>query len=385
MEVARRAAAPYNPRPMRFSVFARDPGSGARVGRIDTSHGSFDTPAFMPVGTKAAVKTMPPDALRAAGVEILLCNTYHLALRPGEETIAKLGGLQKFMGWHGPILTDSGGYQVFSLAHLRRVTDEGVEFRSHLDGSTAFFTPERVVEIQTKLGSDILMPLDEPSPHPCERREAERAAGRTHAWWKRSPQPQDGRALFGIVQGSTFPDLRRRCAEQIASTDPPGFSIGGLSMGEPASLLYEIVEGTAAALPADRPRYLMGAGTPADIVRAVLAGVDMFDCILPTRLGRNGWAFTSGGMLKVRNRRFEFDEAPLDPKCGCPCCRQFTRAYLRHCFHVEEILGLAMLSLHNLYYYSALMSRVREAIPRGGLREILREVESTGPPLRGRR
>lgn len=370
---------------MKFKVLARDAASSARLGRVETPHGAFDTPAFMPVGTKAAVKTVAPAQLREAGVQILLCNTYHLALRPGEEKIAQLGGLQKFMSWDGPILTDSGGYQVFSLAHLRRVTDEGVEFRSHLDGSAVFFTPERVVEIQTRLGSDILMPLDEPSPWPCERPDAERAAARTLAWWKRSPQPRDGRALFGIVQGATFPELRKRCVEEIASTSPPGFSIGGLSMGEPAQVLYEIVEHTAALLPADRPRYLMGAGTPSDLLRAVLAGIDMFDCILPTRLGRNGWAFTRRGMLKIRNKRFEFDESPLDPDCACACCRQFTRAYLRHCFHVDEILGLAMLSLHNLHYYAALMKRVREAIPAGGLREILREVESSGPPLRGRR
>ncbi len=370
---------------MRFEVLARDAASSARLGRIETPHGAFDTPAFMPVGTKAAVRTLSPDDLRAAGVQIVLCNTYHLSLRPGEETIFRLGGLHKFMSWDGPILTDSGGYQVFSLAKRRRITDDGVEFHSHLDGSAVFFSPERVVEIQTKLGSDILMPLDEPSPYPCDRKDAESAVARTHAWWKRSPQPGDGRALFGIVQGSVFPDLRKRCAEEIAATDPPGISIGGLSMGESADLLHETVAATTAHLPRSKPRYLMGAGTPVDIVRAVMAGVDMFDCILPTRLGRNGWAFTSGGMLKVKNRRFEFDESPLDPACACPCCRRFTRAYLRHCFQVEEILGLRMLSLHNIHYYAALVRRVREAISAGGLGALLREVESTGPPLRGRR
>ncbi len=370
---------------MRFTILGRDPASSARVGRVETPHGSFETPAFMPVGTKAAVKAISPSQLRDAGAQVVLCNTYHLALRPGAETVAKLGGLHRFMSWDGAILTDSGGYQVFSLAHLRRVTDDGAEFRSHLDGSTVFLTPERVVDIQTQLGSDILMPLDEPSPWPCEKSDADRAAARTSAWWKRSPQPQDGRALFGIVQGATNLDLRKRCVEEIAATSPPGFSIGGLSMGEPAQALYEVVEYTSSILPNDRPRYLMGAGTPTDIVRSVLAGVDMFDCILPTRLGRNGWAFTGVGMLKVRNSRFSLDDSPLDPSCDCPCCRHFTRAYLRHCFNVEEILGLAMVSLHNLHYYGGLMKRLREAIPAGRAREILSEVESTGPPLRGRR
>lgn len=370
---------------MNFTVLHRDPKSAARVGRVETPHGACETPAFMPVGTKAAVKTITPEQLRDAGVGILLCNTYHLALRPGDETVAKLGGLHKFMSWDRPILTDSGGFQVFSLAKLRKITDEGVEFRSHLDGSTVFFSPEKVVEIQTRLGSDILMPLDEPSPYPCSMAEAERAAARTLAWWKRSPQPRDGRALFGIIQGSVFHESRRRCVEQIGESSPPGFSIGGLSMGEPANLLYEIVEATAGRLPQDKPRYLMGAGTPQDLVRAVMAGVDMFDCILPTRLGRNGWAFTSTGMLKVRTKACELDERPLDAACACPCCRQFTRAYLRHCLQVEEILGLQMLSLHNIYYYAGLMRRIREAIPGGELGALLREVEASGPPLRGRR
>lgn len=370
-------------RVIRFEVLHQS--GRARTGRLETTHGAVETPVFMPVGTKAAVKTLSPDDLRAAGVQIVLCNTYHLSLRPGEETVSRLGGLHKFMSWDGPILTDSGGYQVFSLAKRRRITDDGVEFRSHLDGSAVFFSPERVVEIQTKLGSDILMPLDEPSPYPCDRKDAESAAARTFAWWKRSPRPGDGRALFGIVQGSVLPDLRKRCAEEVAATEPPGISIGGLSMGEPADLLHEIVAATTAHLPQSTPRYLMGAGTPVDIVRAVMSGVDMFDCILPTRLGRNGWAFTSTGMLKVKNRRFEFDESPLDPACACHCCRRFSRAYLRHCFQIGEILGLSMLSLHNIHYYAGLLRRVREAIPAGGLARILREVETTGPPLRGRR
>jgi len=370
---------------MSFEILSRDPVSAARVGRVHTPHGSFDTPAFMPVGTKAVVKTLDSADLHAAGVQVLLSNTYHLSLRPGADNIARMGGLHRFMSWDRPILTDSGGYQVFSLADLRKITDEGVEFRSHLDGSVVFFTPERVVEIQLKLGSDILMPLDEPSPYPCERSEVERAGARTFAWWKRSPIPPEGRALFGIVQGGVYADLRRQCAEQIASTDPPGFAIGGLSMGEPAALLHETVERTMEHLPISKPRYLMGAGTPVDIVRAVLAGVDMFDCILPTRLGRNGWAFTTEGMLKVRKSSFQFDDSPLDSTCTCPCCRQFTRAYLRHCFNIDEILGLRMLSLHNIYFYSRLLRRIREAIPHGKLKGLLKEVEQTGPPLKGRR
>jgi queuine tRNA-ribosyltransferase len=348
---------------MKFAIDARC--GRARAGRIDTAHGSFETPAFMPCGTKGAVKALEPRELRAAGIEILLSNTYHLALRPGEEAVARMGGLHRFMGWDGPILTDSGGYQVFSLAGLRKISDEGVVFQSHIDGAPMNFTPERVVEIQEKLGVDILMPLDEPIPYPPEPAAARKALDRTHAWWRRSKASRG--ALFGIVQGSILPELRRESAEAIAAADPPGFALGGFSMGEPAAQMDEVVAYTASLLPDAKPRYLMGVGTPRDILAAVRAGIDLFDCILPTRLGRNGVAVTSEGQLRLRNAKFSRDERPLDPCCAGPCCQGYSRAYLRHCFNVEEILGPKLLSLHNVHYYGSLMRRIREAIREGRL------------------
>jgi len=350
-----------------FTITARC--GKARAGRIETAHGTFETPAFMPCGTKAAVKGLEPAELRDAGIEILLCNTYHLALRPGEATVAALGGLQKFMGWNGPILTDSGGYQVFSLAPLRKITAEGVTFQSHLDGATVKFTPERVVEIQEALGSDILMPLDEPIPYPPDPAVARTALDRTHAWWKRSRATRG--ALFGIVQGSIVPELRRESAEAIAASDPPGFALGGFSMGEPAAQMDEMVAYTVERLPDAKPRYLMGVGMPRDILAAVKAGVDMFDCILPTRMGRTAMAFTSEGLLRLRNAKFARDERPLDPACGCPCCRHHTRAYLRHCFSVDEMLGPKLLSLHNVWFYGNLMKDIRKAIRENALERVI--------------
>ncbi|MBI3857741.1 MAG: tRNA guanosine(34) transglycosylase Tgt [Planctomycetes bacterium] len=351
---------------MNFSISAKS--GKARVGRIETAHGAFDTPAFMPCGTKAAVKGLEPRELRGAGIDILLCNTYHLALRPGEATIAALGGLQKFMGWDGPILTDSGGYQVFSLAPLRKITEEGVTFQSHLDGAPVKFTPERVVEIQEALGSDILMPLDEPIPFPPDPKVARLALDRTHAWWKRSRATKG--ALFGIVQGSIVPELRKESAETIAASDPPGFALGGFSMGEPAAQMDELVAYTVDQLPESKPRYLMGVGMPRDIVAAVKAGVDLFDCILPTRMGRTAMAFTSEGLLRLRNAKFARDERPLDPACSCACCRGYTRAYLRHCFSVDEMLAPKLLSLHNVQYYGRLMKDLRKAIREGTLEKV---------------
>jgi queuine tRNA-ribosyltransferase len=347
---------------MRFAIEARH--GRARAGSIETAHGTFGTPAFMPCGTKAAVKGIEPHELRAAGIEILLSNTYHLALRPGEDRVAELGGLHRFMSWDGPILTDSGGYQVFSLAELRKISDEGVTFQSHLDGATVKFTPERVVEIQEKLGSDILMPLDEPIPFPPDPKVARAALDRTHLWWKRSRTSKGG-ALFGIVQGSIVPELRKESAGTIAATDPPGFALGGFSMGEPSAQMYEMVGYTTSLLPEAKPRYLMGVGTPGDIVAAVRAGVDLFDCILPTRMGRTGVAFTSGGQVRIRNSKHSNDPSPLDPSCEGACCRRYSRAYLRHCFNVDEMLGPKLLSLHNVRYYAKLMSRIRSAIRDG--------------------
>jgi queuine tRNA-ribosyltransferase len=350
-----------------FTITAR--AGRARAGRIETAHGSFETPAFMPCGTKAAVKALEPHELREAGIEILLCNTYHLALRPGEETVERMGGLQKFMAWNGPILTDSGGYQVFSLAPLRKISEEGVTFQSHLDGATVKFTPERVVEIQERLGSDILMPLDEPIPYPPDPAVARRALDRTHAWWKRSRATRG--ALFGIVQGSIVPDLRLESVQEIASADPPGFALGGFSMGEPAAQMDELVAYTASLLPEGKPRYLMGVGMPRDIVAAVRAGVDLFDCILPTRMGRTAMAFTGEGLLRLRNAKFARDERPLDADCAGPCCRSYSRAYLRHCFSVDEMLGPKLLSLHNVHYYGKLMKRLRSAIREGTLEQVI--------------
>ena len=368
-----------------FSVTSRDPGSRARAGRIETPHGAFETPAFMPVGTKAAVKTLMPSQLLAAGTQILLCNAYHLALRPGEVLVGKMGGLHRFMGWNGPILTDSGGYQVFSLAKLRKVNDAGVEFQSHLDGSTVHLTPERALEIQQRLGADIVMPLDEPAPFPAAPAQAEAAVARTAAWLERSVKARREEALFGIVQGGIHADLRRRSVEDVLRHDLPGVAIGGLSLGEPAEQMIETAGVVCDATPELKPRYLMGVGTPGDIANAVLRGADMFDCILPTRLGRNGWAFTSEGMIKIRNASFKEDERPIDPACGCPACKGFSRSYLRHCFSVDEILGLSMLSLHNITYYQSLMTRIRGAIGTGSLARLAKEESERCPPLNGRR
>jgi len=349
---------------MKFAVAATH--GRARAGSIETAHGTFETPAFMPCGTKGAVKGLEPRELRAAGIEILLSNTYHLALRPGEDRVAESGGLHRFMAWDGPILTDSGGFQVFSLAGLRKITDEGVTFQSHIDGATVQFTPERVVEIQEKLGSDILMPLDEPIPWPPDPKVARAALDRTHAWWRRSHATKGG-ALFGIIQGSILPELRKESAEAIAATDPPGFALGGFSMGEPNPQMYEMVAYTTSLLTETKPRYLMGVGTPEDILAGVRAGVDMFDCILPTRMGRTGIAYTSQGILRIRNAKHARDLSPLDPACDGPCCRSYTRAYLRHCFNVDEMLGPKLLSLHNVTYYGRLMRRIRAAIRDGSL------------------
>lgn len=358
---------------MKFEVLARDPNSRARVGRVTTAHGTFATPCFMPVGSKGAVKTLPPRDLEAIGVEILLANAYHLRLRPGDELIRKLGGLHKFMGWTHPILSDSGGYQVFSLSRLRRVADEGVEFQSPLDGSTSFFTPELVVDIQRNLGVDIMMPLDHVVGWPAGEAVAKDALERTILWLRRSVERfrehDDGtQALFAIVQGGFSKDLRRQAIEECARLNPPGYSIGGLSVDEPKEVMREVMAYTAERLPEDRPRYAMGIGTPEDILFAVRCGVDMFDCILPTRMGRTGWAYTSEGPIKLRNAEYREDPRPIDPACGCAACRQFSRAFIRHCFNVSEILGLTALSYHNVFYYISLMRRIRESIIAGSFK-----------------
>ncbi len=348
---------------MKFEVVRSDPKTKARLGRLSLPHGVVQTPVFMPVGTQATVKTMTPAELVLAGTQMVVCNTYHLHLRPGHRQIEALGGLARFMGWSGPILTDSGGFQVYSLATLSKVTDEGVEFRSHIDGSRHLFTPEKVVDIQEALGSDVAMCLDECPPYPVSRQQAEQAVIRTTAWAKRCRQTQKEETnLFGIVQGATYPDLRRRSTDELLELDFPGYALGGLCLGEPSDLTYELVGAVPGILPSDRPRYLMGAGYPEDIIAAVARGVDMFDCVLPTRNGRTGAAFTTEGRVVIRNARYSDDNAPLDRGCDCYTCRNFSRAYLRHLFIVGEALGPRLLTLHNVWFFQHLMQELRQAI-----------------------
>jgi queuine tRNA-ribosyltransferase len=341
----------------------------ARLGRMLTEHGAVDTPAFMPVATQGSVKSLAPSDLVAAGAQIVLANTYHLLLRPGHELIRELGGLHRFMGWDGPILTDSGGFQVWSLAKLRRIGEEGVEFRSHVDGSLRTLSPESCIAVQHALGVDILHPLDECLAHPATVAETERSLGLTLRWLHRAVAAHRAAgtpgALFGIVQGGTHAALRRRAAEAVAALALPGHAIGGLAVGEPKPLMYEITELVTRSLPADRPRYLMGVGKPPDLVEAVARGVDLFDCVLPTRNARNGQAFTPDGPLNIGNARFTRDAAPLDPDCACEGCRRFSRAYLRHLFVAHELLAYRLLTLHNLTFYLGLMRQMREAVARG--------------------
>jgi queuine tRNA-ribosyltransferase len=352
-----------------FEIRSIDP-SGARCGLIETDHGPVETPAFMPVGTQGTVKALSVRDLHEIGAGIILSNTYHLYLRPGHRLIEEAGGIHRFMGWHRPVLTDSGGYQVLSLADLNRIENEGVEFKSHLDGSTHLFTPESVVEIQLSIGSDIMMVLDECTSYPCDRDSAETALTRTGLWAKRSLAPYGPRiarggyerVLFGIVQGSVYPDLRERSARELIALDFPGYAIGGLSVGEPKRDTFEMVERTARMLPESRPRYLMGVGLPEDIVEAVARGVDLFDCVIPTRNARNGSVFTSQGKLVVRNAAYARDMAALDPSCGCEVCRTYSRAYLRHLFNAGEMLGPRLATYHNLYFYLHLVAEMRQVI-----------------------
>ena len=348
----------------RFELLHRDPSSRARSGLLHTPHGTIRTPAFMPVASQGSVKTLSPSQLLDSGVEIILSNTYHLALRPGVEIIQEAGGLHSFMNWKGPILTDSGGYQVFSLSGLRKISEQGVEFASHWDGSRVLFTPECVVQYQERMGVDIAMPLDHPVPNPSTPGEAEEALDRTFRWFQRSRQAhhRPETALFSILQGGVDPSLRRRAVETMMPLDPAGFAVGGLGLGEQNDLLHEVAAYTASLLPEEKPRYLMGVGTPRDIEQAVKAGYDLFDCVLPTRWARTGWIFTSQGILKIRHRRYARDFSPLDPDCTCPACASYTRSYLRHCFQVNEILGITLLSLHNIWHYMRLMERMRLGI-----------------------
>ncbi len=351
----------------------------ARAGLLTTRRGVIETPVLMPVGTQATVKAMSPAELEEAGAQIILGNTYHLHVRPGEALIRDLGGLHKFMSWERPILTDSGGFQVFSLAKLRKITEEGVHFQNHLDGTPTFIGPERSMEIQRDLGSDIVMLFDECPPHPCTNEDAARSLDLTLRWAKRcrqwwDAQPAEGRPLvFGIVQGSGYPDLRRKSAEALVEIGFDGYAIGGVSVGEPEPEMFAAVEAAEPYLPEDRARYAMGLGTPKQVIELIARGVDMMDCVLPTRLARNGTAFTGDGTLNLKNAPFARDEKPIEPGCECYACRNFTRAYLRHLIKAEEILGLRLMSMHNLHFYLGLARRARTAILEGRFEEFRKE------------
>ncbi|MBP2659630.1 MAG: Queuine tRNA-ribosyltransferase [Firmicutes bacterium] len=338
--------------------------TGARAGRLHTPHGTFDTPIFMPVGTQATVKAMSPDELKDMGAGIILSNTYHLYLRPGHELVAEAGGLHKFMNWDRGILTDSGGFQVFSLGALRKITEEGVTFRSHIDGSKHFLSPEKATQVQMALGSDIIMAFDECVPFPAEHDYARKSTERTTRWAERCRQTHTraDQALFGIVQGGMYKDLRSMSAKDLVSLDFPGYAVGGLSVGEPKPLMYEMLEHTVPLLPERKPRYLMGVGTPDCLVEGVMHGIDMFDCVFPTRVARNGTVMTNWGRLVVKNAEYARDFRPLDDKCSCYACRNFSRAYIRHLFKTDEIFGLRLTTIHNLHFLLNFMREMRTAI-----------------------
>jgi queuine tRNA-ribosyltransferase len=368
-----------------FSFALQATSGHARAGVLHTPHGVVETPAFMPVGTAGVVKALTPRDLRDAGAQIVLANTYHLMLRPGDELVAKLGGLQRFSGWQGPMLTDSGGYQVFSLSALRRLSEEGVEFQSHLDGSRHLLTPERSMEVQRNLGADVVMAFDECAPWPAPREAVEEAMRRTTRWARRSrdafARADDGRQwLFGIVQGGVHDDLRETSAGEITALDFPGYALGGLSVGEPKEDMWRVVGRTAPLLPADRPRYLMGVGTPEDLLDGVARGIDLFDCVLPTRNARNGQLFTRAGRLSIRNARYRDDQRPPDEGCSCYTCRTVSRAYLRHLHLADEITGSVLLTVHNVHHYLDTLRAVRQSILLGRFAERREETQASPGP-----
>jgi queuine tRNA-ribosyltransferase len=351
-----------------FDILAApSPTEGPRAGLLTTPHGAVETPAFIPVGTKATVKGVMPQALRDLGVRIVLANTYHLALRPGPDVVRDLGGLHAMMGWDGPVLTDSGGFQVFSLAALRQMTDDGVTFRSHIDGAEMTLTPESAVAVQNALGADVIMALDVCPPHPCPREEVEEAVRRTLAWAERSraAHRRPEQSLWCIAQGGVHRELRERCARELVAMDFAGYAIGGTSVGEGHELLRQVLGWTMPLLPWNRPRYMMGVGEVRDVVAAMASGVDLFDCVLPTRNGRNACAFTAGGVIRLRNEAFRSDRRPVEEDCDCPACRSFSRGTLRHLFAAGEMLGPILLSMHNLRFYMRLFERLRRAIREG--------------------
>ena len=350
--------------------------SKARLGELKTPHGTIETPIFMPVGTRATVKAMTPEEVRDLGAQIILGNTYHLYLKPGHELIKRAGGLHKFMNWPYPILTDSGGFQVFSLGDLRKITEKGVEFRSHIDGSKHFISPEKSIEIQNALGSDIMMAFDECTPYPADYEYAKHSMERTTRWAKRCKdyhKDWENQALFGIIQGGMYKDLREQSAKEIIDLDFPGYAIGGLSVGEPKELMCELLEFTTPLLPEDKPRYLMGVGSPDYLFEAVINGVDMADCVLPTRIARNGTVMTAHGPLTIRNAQYKEDFSKLDPECDCYTCTNYSRAYIRHLFNVNEILGARLATIHNLYFLIKLMENIRKAIREDRLMEYKNE------------
>jgi queuine tRNA-ribosyltransferase len=355
-----------------FQVGATDSKTRARTGCLETAHGLIQTPVFMPVGTQGTVKAVAPDELRALHTQVILGNTYHLFVRPGLPVIEHFGGLHAFASWDGPILTDSGGYQVFSLARLRKITDEGVHFQNHIDGSPCFLGPREAMQIQAVLGSDIAMVFDECPPYPCDHEYAARSLDRTLAWARICREIETPGLQFGIVQGATFPELRRTSAEALTAIGFDGYAIGGVSVGEPEPEMMAAADATVPWLPADRPRYAMGLGTPPQMLELIARGVDMFDCVLPTRLARNGTAFTAQGTINLKNAPFAMDRMPIEENCRCPACRQFSRGYLRHLVKAEEILGLRLITLHNLHFYISLIDKARAAIEGGAFDEFRR-------------
>ena len=360
-----------------FELLKIETNTKARLGLITTGHGTIETPVFMPVGTQAAVKTLTPEELKENDTSIILSNTYHLFLRPGNKLIKNMGGLHKFMNWNGPILTDSGGFQVFSLNKLAKIKEEGVYFNSHINGSKCFLSPEISMEIQQDLGADIVMVFDEPVPYPSSYEYAKNSNEMNSRWAERCKKrhSEENQALFGIIQGAMFKDLRKQSAENILEIGFDGYAIGGLSVGEPKDLMLEFVDYTAPLLPEEKPRYIMGVGTPTDIIKGILCGIDMFDCVLPTRNARNGTLFTSEGKVIIKNSKYTDDESPPDPICLCYTCRHYSRAYLRHLFVAQEILSLRLNTIHNVYFYNNLMKQIREEIKKDSLLDFYASVQ----------
>ena len=358
-----------------YELLHVDKNSGARRGVVHTPHGDIQTPVFMPVGTQATVKSMTPEELKEIGAQIILSNTYHLYLRPGQDIVKEAGGLHKFMNWDRPILTDCGGFQVFSLAALRTITEDGVEFRSHLDGSKHFFSPESVIKTEEDLGADIIMSFDECVEYPASYEYTKQSMERTTRWAKRckAAQKRDDQAIFGIIQGGFYEDLRKQSAEDLIALDFPGYAIGGISVGEPKEEFLKMLYFTAPLMPENKPRYLMGVGTPDYLIESALAGIDMCDCVLPTRIARNGTAMTWNGKVVVRNATYERDWGPLDPECDCYTCKNYTRAYIRHLIKTNEILGVRLLSIHNIKFLTKLMEKVRIEIEHDNLLEFKKE------------